>query len=297
MLMASPFLGQLVMQKTLTVAPEETVTLPPVEVKKAAIGALRIDVQANLSNNRWLTFEIQILDSQGNLLASAIKQAWRESGTWQEEGESGTWQEADSRGGLDVRPGQSEPLTIAIQVLEYTSPSGQEVDEGVPFTVTVRTGVVDTRYLWTGFLGTSVLAVFSLLAVQVAGKKVIDKAMSDSEVGDRLVLGGRDQLLRLTVKIESDETSPPTLDVNLSIKNSQGDQVYHRAHPVKLSYKKENNKIESATGNLTLFFGLESRKSYGFFVEVTPDGPVDKTRLIVREGAKTLGGAEIIHIP
>ncbi|HEY9738286.1 MAG TPA: hypothetical protein V6D06_18465 [Trichocoleus sp.] len=296
LLMGSPLLSRLVTRTSLTVDPEDTETLPPLEIAPAAVGALRIDAEARIPDNRWLTFEIQVLDNQDAVVASAIKQAWRESGTWSEEGESGTWEESDLTSGLDLRSAQAEPLTIAIHVLEYTTPSGQEVDEPVPVQVTVRNGVVDTRYLWAGLIGTGILAICSLFSVAASGTKVIDQTIYDSDVGDRIVLGGADRLLRVHVSIEADETSPRSLTANLYIKDSAGDQIYTHAFPVRLSYKRENGKIESASGNLTRFFLLEPRRSYGFYVEVVPDGPVDKTQLTVYESATTLGRVDILHL-
>lgn len=295
-LLSSVFWGKLVTRTTLNVEPEDTEALPPVQVTPSAVGALRIDAEANIPQNRWLTFEIQVLDSQGNLLASAIKQAWHESGTWSEEGETGVWQESDLLSGLDLQSTQPEPLTVAIHVLEYTDSAGQDVAQPVPVRVTVRNGVVDSRYFWVGLIGTSVLALGSLLAVPVTGTKIIDKTMPDSDIAERLVLGGPNKLLRVTVKIAADETSPASLQIHLSVKDSQGEQIYTQRHPVKLTFKREDGKVAGATGALTLFFLLEPRRSYGFYIEVSPDGPVDKTQLIVREGAKTLGHINLIHL-
>ncbi|HEY9762834.1 MAG TPA: hypothetical protein V6D07_09920 [Trichocoleus sp.] len=295
-LLSSAFMGKLVASTTLNIDPEDTEELPPVQVKQTAIGALRIEAEARIPQNRWVTFEIQVLDSQDNVLASAIKQAWSESGTWSEEGETGTWEESDLNSGFDIRPQQAEPLTLAIHVLEYTDPTGQEIDEPVPIRVMVRNGVVDGRYLWAGLIGTSLLALFSRVAVSSTGTKIIDKTIPDSDIGDRIVMGGSDRLLRVMLEIEADETSPKTLQAHVYVKDSQGEQIYAHSHPVSVNYKRDEGKIEGATGNLTLFFVLEPRRSYGFYIEVSPDGPVDKTQLVVLEGAKTFGSIDVIHI-
>lgn len=50
------------------------------------------------------------------------------------------------------------------------------------------------------------------------------------------------------------------------------------------------------TGKLQKFFILNERASYGFHVEVFPDEPVNRTSLIVRDGARTLKPVEVIHI-
>lgn len=292
----SGFLGKTLVATNLEVDPEAAEELQPIQVQKTLIGALRIEAEAAVPANRWVTYEIQLRDRQGNLLASAIKQAWNESGTWYEDGESGTWEESDLIGGLDVRPNQPETMTVAIQVLDYTSTSGQEIDQPVSFSVTVQNGVVDSRYLWAGLVGTASLTLLSLFAIPMTGAKVISKTIRDSDVGDRALMGGSDRLVRVTVHILSDETSPKSLQVHLFVKDRSGEQIYSNSFPVKLSLSKEKGKVDAGTGKLTVFFLLEPRSSYGFYAEVVPDGPVDETKLIVRDGAKTLIPVQVHHL-
>lgn len=295
-LIASAFFGNTLISTTVQADEEEPATLGPIQLQQQPVGALRVDVLAVIPENQWVTYEIQILDRNNQPIATGIKQAWRETGTWSEEGESGTWDESDAQSSLDMRARQEELVTISIQVLDHTDTSGQAIDQPVPFEVTVHNGVVDGRYLWAGFLGSTILAMISRMAVSASGTVAIRKTIFDSDVGDRAVVGGSDRLVQVNVNINSDETSPKSLDVHLWIKDRSGEQLYEHSFPVQLSLTKEDGKVESATGNLNVFFLLEPRSSYGFYVEVMPDGPVDQTELSVRDGAKTLGIPKVIHL-
>lgn len=277
----------------------EPVQLDGISVRPHPIGALRIDVKAILPTNHWVTYEIQLLNAQNDLIGSGLKQAWRESGTWQEGGESGTWEESDLRAGLDLRlsESQAESLTVAIAVLEYGRTSGQALSGPVPFRVTVSNGVVDSRYLWAGLVGSAAFALLSYLAVGKVGIRAIAKTIQDSDVNGRATVGGANRLLRVTIRIEADETAPAQLEARLFIKDGYGEQIYARSWPVQLHFRRsEDNEIEGATGQLRAYFILEPRGSYGFYVEVMPDGPVDWTRLRVLDKTKTRGPVEVTRI-
>ncbi|MDX2228918.1 MAG: hypothetical protein NW220_04745 [Leptolyngbyaceae cyanobacterium bins.349] len=287
-----------VMERTListnvTVAPDVPTELKPISLKKEPIGALRIDVVAGLPSNQWVTYEIQVKDTKGNVLASGIKQAWSESGTWSEEGESGSWAESDLMGGLDIRANQAEPVVIALDVLEYSDTAGRELDQAVPFEITVKNGVVDDRYLWTGLFGTAVLAFLTLFSVSSTGKVVINKSNRDSDVVARTITGGTNRLLRVVVKVQSDEHSPRRFNLHLTINNANGEQIYSEVHAADVSLAKNEGRVTGGKATLTKFFVVEPRASYGFHIEVTPDASIDRTRIIVRENARTLFPVEV----
>lgn len=290
---------QNILSTDVSVSEGEPVALEQVQLKPTLVGALRIDAKALLPDNRWVTYEIQLLDEQNQAIASALKQAWAEAGTWYEDGESGTWQESDLKSGLDVRPGgnQIEKLTIAVNVLEYSDTSGREIDEPVSFQVKVQNGVVDTRYLWAGLIGSASLTLLGFLSIPTTGYKAIAKTIWDSDIGDRSIVGGSDRLVKVNLNILADETCPRTLYVNLWVKDGNGEQIYHHKWPVWMKFRKnDSGRIEKATAKVNAFFLFPKRGSYGFYAEVTPDASVDKTTLTVRDGAKTLETQEIIEI-
>ncbi|MBE9126011.1 MULTISPECIES: hypothetical protein [unclassified Coleofasciculus] len=290
------FFQKTLVSTTVSASEDEPAQLEAIQLSRQPIGALRIDVKALIPTNRWVTYEIQLFDQQGQVIASAIKEAWKESGTWYEEGESGSWSEEDTLGGLDVRAQKNEQVSIAVAVLEYGQISGQELDEPVQFKVTVQNGVVDTRYLLPGLIGAGSLALIAFMATPLSGKKAIAKTIRDSDPSGRGTAGGSDRLVRVKVDVKSDETSPRQLEVRLFINDAYGEQIYAHSLPMTLRYKKENGKVEEATGKVQAFFILEPRSSYGFHVEVMPDAPVDQTTLTVRDRTRTRQSVEVVQI-
>ncbi len=273
---------------SVSVTPDAPTELPPIQLKKEPFGALRIDAIASLPSNRWVTYEIQIKDSQGTILASGFKEAWSESGTWSEDGESGSWAEDDLAAGLDVRAQQAETVKIAIDVLDYTSNTGGEINEPVSFQVTVKNGVIDDRFLWLGFLGAVVTGIITLFTAPSTGKVVINKSNRDSDVLARNTMGGANNLLRIVITVQSDEHSPSELNLELTINNADGEQVYQKTHTARVSLIKSDGKVSSGKTVWSTFLVLEPRDSYGFHVDVMPDASIDRTRILVREQSRTL---------
>ena len=131
------------------------------------------------------------------------------------------------------------------------------------------------------------------------GEKVPEeliKKINDSDHTGRGTVGGVDKLVSVNVDVESDETSPKQLQVQLFINNSYGEQIYSTSETMKLNFKSEEGKIEAASGRIQKFFLLDVQDCYGFHVEVFPDAPIDRTTLKVRDGARTRTGVDVIHI-
>lgn len=296
MLIFSPFFQSTLLSQNVTVSDDEPVKLQPVKLRANSLGALRVDAEALIRTNEWVTFEIQLLDKAGKIIVSGIKEGWYETGTWNEEGESGDWAESDTLGGLDVRSKQDEELTVAIALLEYGTVAGKELDRPVNFQVNVKSGVMDGGYLWLGTIGSLVLAISTVLAVGKAGKKVISEKIDDSDLTGRATLGGIDNLVRLRVEVEADETTPEQLEVCFFINNEYGEQIYAESAIVNVSVEKDDGKFKKATAQLEKHFILAQRGSYGFHVEVSPDQPIDKTRLIVRDKARTLFAVDAVEL-
>ncbi len=295
----SGFFQRTVVSENLSVEPESTAVVESIPLKRSPVGAMRIKVKAVVPTNRWVTYEIQLLDAEGETIASALKDAWKESGTWYEDGESGTWQEQDLLGGLDVQASEKKEqiVDLAIAVLEYTNTKGEPINQSVSFKVTVKKGTIDTRYLWAGFFGTISLAILSIIGLARSGKLVLSNTVNDSDIGDRGMLGGPDKLVKVTVEIQADETSPRELTINLWVKDGEGEQICHQTTPVRLRFiKDEDGEIQRTIGKHKYFFVFEKRGSYGFYVEVTPDQPVDRTKLFVREGVRTLTNFEVLRV-
>jgi hypothetical protein len=312
-LLLSTVFSKTLVDKTIStqvVEGDNLIKLEPILFEKKLIGALRIDTQAIIQNNTWLTYEIQLQDSQGNIVASAMKPAWRESGTWSEDGESGTWSEADLLGGIDLRLSDNEKqreLTPVITILEYTdnrgnplsqsNVNGEEIYQNVSFKVKIIDGAIDTRYIWAGIIGTCLMTIFCFYSVNSVGKLVISKFINDSDLGDWAVSGDPDKLVKATIKVLADETAPSSLNFKLWVNDGYGEQVCKTNQFVSISYRKDDEgEILSATAKTDFYFLFPKRASHNFYVEIEPDQPVEKTWLWVKEGVKTLNSVGMLEI-
>ncbi len=295
--LSSIFFVKPLASKTLRAREGEPARLQPIKIKPQSIGALRVDVTAKIPTNRWLAYEVQIRDQQDKVLAAGLKNAWNESGIWREEGQTGTWQEDDLDAGLDISSAKSEPINVVVEVLEYATKSNQPLTEPVSFRIRVNQGIIDTRYLWPGFWGGLLMAGLTCLFSKSAGATLSDKSIGDSDLGDRVTAGGPNKLIKVVVKTVADETSPPSLNCRLMIRDGNGDELFNASEVMPLRFKRdEDGDIDSTHGQATFFLILEKPSSYGFYVEVTPDAPVDSTRLIIKQGAVTLGAVKVAHI-
>jgi hypothetical protein len=272
--------------------------LPAISLRREPIGALRVDVTAQLPANQWVTYEIQLQDANKQIIASAYKEAWAESGTWSEDGETGSWYESDTRAGLDIRADRPEPIQIGLNLLEYTDTVGNDIDKLVPFNITVQNGVIDTRYLWAGWFGTTLLTGLAAISVLLSGRLAISRVVRDPEISARTELGGARKLVRVKVSIGGYTTqfSPPVC-VNLFVKDANGEQIYATTQSVKLSgFNAEKGKTKRALASWHQFFVLEPQNSYGFYVQVKPEALVDRLTLEVRDQAQTLTPVEVNQI-
>ncbi|MDJ0508480.1 MAG: hypothetical protein QNJ64_04375 [Crocosphaera sp.] len=296
-LIFSPLLGENLINKQIKVGSENPEIIKEFTLKPHLVGALRVDVKAFIPTNRWVTYEIQLLDEQGNLLGSTIKEAWRESGTWQEDGERGTWSEQDLQGGMDIKVNEERKVTLVLNVLGYGA-RNQEISDLITFRVNVQNGVIDTRHLWPGLFGSLILSLLGILSVPNIGKRVITKTVEDSDPTARETVGGANKLVRVDVNVLSDETTFLKQSmVTLVINNSYGEQIYKTSEWMDMNFKKtESGYVEEAKGKVQYFFLLNERNNYGFHVNVTPDAPVDKTTLKVTEGVRTRGQVKVVEI-
>ena len=253
-------------------------------------------MRAHVASDRWITYEVQLRARDGDILASAIKKGWHETGIWREGGESGMWEEKDLRGGFDIKLTQQQEMRLAIAVLDYTDTTGEPVEEKARFDVTVRNGVIDTRYLWAGLAGTAALGVLAAIALNFTGKRIINASANDSDVSARGVVGGRKSLVKVKVVVLADENAPGVLQVHLNIRDRNGELVQQERLSVLLRWLREDGEIQGGRGIARYFVLLEPRDSYGFYVETVPDGPVDRVTLFVDDGVRTLTPIEVHHL-
>lgn len=290
-------LGKTLINKKVKVSAEEPVKVGTIDLSPKDLGALRIDAKAFFPDNHWIVYEIRLIDVNGEVVASAIDEAWRESGRWREGSESGSWSESELLSGLDIRTKQAEKLTVIIEVLESGTASGQPANLVVNLDLKIKKGAIKSSHLLGGLFFTGVLGVLSLIATGISGQKAIFKKINDSDPNERATVGGEDNLVKVSIKSVLDETTPRQAKIDLYINNVYGERIYKesRTVPVAIS-KNEDGEITKAQAKLESLFVLKERSSYGFTVRVEPDNPVEWTSLTVLDGSKTLRSVEVKEI-
>ncbi len=281
------------------VTKDRPVKVTTLELDPKQLGALRIDVTPSFPSNHWLIYELRLVDQQGQIITSAIDEAWRESGTWREGGESGYWSKEDLLGGLDIKSPKAEKVDLVIAVLESGTTSGKPADLEVIFQVYTVNGVIQTRHLFWGAVFSVILGILARIATKSSGQTVINCEVDDSDPKARAVLGGKNRLIQVKIQTKLDENVLDWTRANLRINNGLGETVYEDTAITKSKIKKVRSQgdIEKCgTASFELFFVLQERDSYSFQVQVKPDNPVDWTSLIVREGAKTAKKVDVIEI-
>ncbi len=290
-------LGKTIIKEKVKVSAEKPASVGTIELKPRDLGALRIDAKAFFPDNHWVVYEIQLVDAEGEIVASAIDEAWRESGRWREGGESGSWSESELAAGLDLRSKQAEKLTVVIEVLESGTSSGQPANLMVNFDLKVKKGAIKRSHLLSGFFFTGILGILSLIATGISGQQAIFKKINDSDPRERATVGGENNLVKVSINSVLDETTPRQAKIDLYINNVYGERIYQesRTVPVRIS-KDEDGEITKAQAKSESLFVLKKRDSYGFAVKVEPDNPVEWTSLTVRDGSKTLSNIEVKEI-
>lgn len=287
-LFMAQFWQRLLIQKTVLVTTETALTLPAIALKPSPIGALRVDVTANLPSGSAATYELQIRDQAGQVLASLVRDAWAESGSWAEGGESGTWSESELDAALDLRAQKSETITLAIAVLEHTNEQGTELKTAVPFDVQVYSGAVDQRYLWAGAIGTLFTTLLSFWAVPTSGRRVLSKTLRDSTVTDRTTIEKNDRLVRVVIHSKATRCAPSSFTLHLTINDAEGTSIFTERISLATNYIRSDGEVKLARVKYRGFFLLPAPGSYGFHAEILPHSTINKTTLTVYEDAHTL---------
>ena len=287
------------LNKEVKATEEEPVKVGTLELDPKKPGALKIDVKSSFPSNHWVVYELQLVDQQGQVIASAIDEAWWEKGTWREQGESGTWSKSDLLGGLDLKSQNLEKIDLVIAVLESGTRAGQSANLTVSFRVNATSGVIQTKHLFWGSVCSAILGILAIKATKVSGQKVISRKIADSDPKGRTVLGGEDRLIHVQIKTRFDENVPSHARINLRINNGLGEKVYDNTERIVPKITKVESLGAVVVSKIDIresFFIFQERGSYSFQVQVEPDQPVEWTSLDVREGAQSLTAIDVAEI-
>jgi hypothetical protein len=157
LLILSPFLHRRLLDRQVALKPGQTVEVGEITAQPIAIGTLQVEVEAMLPNQRWASYEVQLLDQNNQPILSGFTDAWRESGSWSEDGESGTWSEEEASAGFDVRVPKAEKFKIQLSMIDISDASGKDLEELLTFKVQASQGTINPFPLLLSGISTALL--------------------------------------------------------------------------------------------------------------------------------------------
>ncbi|MEB3291860.1 MAG: hypothetical protein VKJ24_01745 [Synechococcales bacterium] len=295
-LMFSPSVGKTVFSRQVTVESEQPVTVGTLTLPPDRVGVLQVEAIALLPTNRWATYEIQLVNSREQLLLSAVKESWRETGSWQEEGQTGTWDEGDTTALLNFRPTQrSEPIQVVIEVLELSDHTGKKVTETLPFSVTIRRDPLNVLPLWLGWFLTVGLTGLAFWTVPRSGRvilRAVGSHLTDRPGGE---IGVQEwgqvtahQLVRLSIEVQAPPRySSPRVILMAKVLSPSGQELWCEKSGIDLNLVKRSTIPHHRQGFAEYFLLFEQSDSYQFLAQVQTAGQIEQVKLCVRDRVQT----------
>ncbi len=293
----APSAERTIHEETVTVPEEEAHTSAPFTLPSRAWGGVRLTADAQIDWNRWAGLQVSLIDAAGESLLDVVKEAWAETGTWREGGESGTWAESDRALEWHLRIARGEPVRLRLTVLETGAADGSPLTFSVPVRLRVTSGVVDMRLLGAALFLSTAFAVLATYAAGHGGRPVIVTRRTDSEVKGRAAMGGAGRLVAISVAGEVDEHAPAQVQVTIVVRAEDRRKVYEVTEAAPVTFHKDDHgTIEDGRFSVRLNLELPEAAIYGVDVEVSPHGPMENLKLLVRDGATTRGPVEVVTV-
>jgi hypothetical protein len=95
-----------------------------------------------------LVLAAELLDPRGAVALQLNQQAWRQSGSWQEQGETGNWEENETEAQLSFRPQRSGSHRLRLTATELLTEANQPLQTIIEVGVQIRQHSVDAPLLW-----------------------------------------------------------------------------------------------------------------------------------------------------
>lgn len=245
--------------------PNVPVTSSPFTLEGGRWGAPVLDLQVSLPPNSSATYAIDLVDGAARPLLRLRKEAWREVTAWQDEGERGIEDLADSGITLDLRPRQSGPHRLRLELQQVLDAAGRPLDTGLPARLRVRNHVLDAPLLLLTAAVTALLVGMGLRATSQEGRQRCHCRRDDRRLDCRLVAGGAG-LVRLQVRASYEGGLPSQVlevapELQLQVFDAQGSRVLDCRLPLAARRRSDGHHWWSVEGRLHLRFAeAESRR-------------------------------------
>lgn len=269
-------------RRLVMVVPEgQRVLSAPFELQDGWLGSPRLALTAEIPANSTIELDVALLDGNGRTVLTLIKDGWRASGTWAEEGESGTWEEDDAGLALAMRPGQSGRFQLAVQLQDLLDEAGQPLPNPVVVRGSVRNHSVDAPLLWFTAVLTLALAQVLLLACYGVSRGRWVQRSQEASAAIRCEAGGPG-LLRLVVvaRWELPHDHPPLgqppdpAALELRVSDLHGRPLLQHREMVAATHR-SNDGDHWLSVRHTLHLRLPERGSYHFRLQLPEEFRID----------------------
>ena len=149
----------------IALSPEQPALSDPFPLTVGPLGSPLISLQARLPANSSLVLAAELLDPRGAVALQLNQQAWRQSGSWQEQGETGSWEENETEAQLSFRPQRSGSHRLRLTAAELLNEANQPLQTIIEVQVQIRQHSVDAPLLW--FTAAVTQALVSILSSSV----------------------------------------------------------------------------------------------------------------------------------
>ena len=216
-------------------SPGQPALSDPFPLYNGPLGSPLISLQARLPANSSLVLAAELLDPWGAVALQLNQQAWRQSGSWQEQGETGSWEEGETESNLSFRPQRSGSYRLRLTAAELLNEANQPLETIIEVQVQIRQHSVDAPLLWLTAGITQAMAWILRTSVYGGRRQRQVRRVSEGRVALRLTAGGAG-LVRVQVEARYERPSGgrpplgrrPTARLTLSVAGPCGEPLLEK---------------------------------------------------------------------
>jgi hypothetical protein len=219
----------------IALSPGQPALSAPFPLDGGSLGSPRIHLRASLPANSSLVLSAELLDPRGAVVLQLTQQAWRQSGSWYEEGQTGTWEEGETESHLSFRPQRSGSYRLRLSAEELSDGAGQPLQTPIVVQAGIRQHNVDAPLLWFTAAVTQAMAWILRASVYGGRRQRQVRRVSEGRVALRLTAGGAG-LVRVQVEARYERPSGgrpplgrrPTARLTLSVAGPCGEPLLEK---------------------------------------------------------------------
>lgn len=276
---------ELPQRQPLLLVPEQAVVSRPFRLDSGWLGSPRLELTTTLPADSSAVFSVDLLNDQGQTVLELSKEAWRETGTWFEDGETGTYDEADAAVPLDLRPVRGGDFRLRVTMEELLDAAGRPLATPLMTNLSVRNHSLDGPLILASAVvgGLMVALLWRSVYGDCRYRRVV--RVRDGGIDQRIVAGGAG-VLRLKVRgrcIPRPNTEAAHLPRALSLRLRVDDRIGRRrldsSLSLPLAWRSNQEIVLSGEGLQVLLLRIGERDSLRLRVEESDAHPDGRARL------------------